>query len=194
MRTSLIAAAAIALAFGVLTSAASAEPWKVDKAHTSVTFEVEHLGFSITQGLFREFDAKIDFDPENIESASIKFSIVAESVDTNWPARDKHVRSKDFLDADNHENLTFESTKVRLSSSDTAEVTGNFSMRGETHEEVFTAKLKRIGPSPFNPQQTVAGFIIEGEIDRTKYGVAYGAPAIGGIIPIRVDMEISPAS
>lgn len=197
MRTSLIAAATAlsfgALTFGALSSAATAEPWKVDKSHTAITFQVEHLGFSLTQGIFREFDAKIDFDPENIESASVQFTIEAESVDTNWPARDDHVRGKDFLDASNHKNLTFESTKVRLTGTDTAEVTGNFTMRGETHEEVFSAKLKRIGPSPFNPQQTVAGFIIEGEIDRTKYGAAYGAPAIGGIIPIRVDMEISPA-
>lgn len=193
MRRSLITAA-FALSLGAaLGTAASAEPWKVDKSHTAVTFGVEHLGFSITQGMFREFDAKIDFDPDNIENASVTFSIKAESIDTNWPARDNHVRGKDFLDAANHPELTFESTKVRLTGSDTAEVTGNFTMRGETHEEVFAAKLKRIGPSPFNPNQTVAGFVIEGEIDRTKYGVAYGAPAIGGIIPIRVDMEISPA-
>lgn len=192
MRTSLIAAA-VALSFGALTTTASAEPWKVDKSHTAVTFSVEHLGFSLTQGIFREFDAEIDFDPENIESASVSFSIKADSIDTNWPARDNHVRGKDFLDVGNHEFLTFKSTKVRLTGSDAAEVTGNFTMRGETHEEVFTAKLKRIGPSPFNPQQTVAGFVIEGEIDRTKYGVAYGAPAIGGVVPIRVDMEISPA-
>ncbi|MGB0928999.1 MAG: YceI family protein [Pikeienuella sp.] len=197
MRTPLISAvfaAAVSITSMFGAGSAIAEPWKLDKSHTSVTFSVEHLGFSLTQGMFREFDANIDFDPDNIESASVEFSIVAESVDTNWPARDNHVRSKDFLDAANHKNLTFKSTKVRLTGSDTAEVTGDFTMRGETHEEVFTAKLKRIGPSPFNPSQTVAGFVIEGELDRTKYGVAYGAPAIGGVVPFRIDMEISPAN
>lgn len=191
---SLASVLAAALSLGALASAgaAMAEPWKIDKSHTSVTFEVEHLGFSMTQGQFREFEGEIDFDPENIETASVVIKIVADSIDTNWPGRDKHVRSKDFLDVKNHEFLTFESTKVRLTGVDAAEVTGNFTMRGETHEEVFTAKLMRIGPSPFNPQQTVAGFVVEGEIDRTKYGVAYGAPAIGGVIPIRVDIEISP--
>ena len=192
MRTSFFAAA-VALCFGAFATAASAEPWKVDKSHTSVTFSVSHLGFSLTQGIFREFDAEIDFDPENIESASVTFNIKADSIDTNWPARDNHVRGKDFLDTANHEFLTFESTKVRLSGTDTAVVTGNFTMRGQTHEEVFVAKLKRMGPSPFNASQTIAGFVVEGEIDRTKYGVSYGAPAIGGVIPIRVDMEISPA-
>ena len=188
-------AIAALLAIGTISSGATAvaEPWKLDKSHTSVTFQVEHLGFSMTQGMFREFDAEIDFDPESIETAKVNFSIVAESVDTNWPARDNHVRGKDFLDAANHKLLTFETTKVRLTGSDAAEITGNFTMRGETHEEVFTAKLKRIGPSPFNPSQTVAGFVVEGEIDRTKYGVSYGAPAIGGVIPIRIDMEMSPA-
>lgn len=185
-----ILAALFALA--LITGPALAAPWKLDKSHTAVTFSVEHLGFSTTQGWFRKFDAEIDFDPDSIETSSVKFEIDAASVDTNWKARDRHVRSKDFLDVENHPTIRFESTKIRLTGTETATATGDFTMRGETHEETFNIELKRIGPSPFNPSQTIAGFVVTGTIDRGKYGVKFGIPAIGGKVPIRVDMEISP--
>ncbi len=169
-----------------------AAPWQIDKSHTSVTFSVSHLGFSTTQGMFRDFDAEVDFDPENIETASVAFTIQAASVDTNWEARDKHVRSKDFLDAETHPEITFVSKTVRLTGENTAEITGDMTIKGVTNEETFEAMLTKIGPSPFNPDQQIAGFVITGEIDRTKYDVAYGAPAIGAVIPLRVDIEVSP--
>ncbi|MEM7546423.1 MAG: YceI family protein [Pseudomonadota bacterium] len=186
--------AAIAAIAALIAAPLSAAPWKVDKSHAHVTFSVSHLGFSTTQGQFREFDAEIDFDPDNIEAATVSLTINAESIDTNWPARDKHVKSKDFLHVSEHPEITFVSRTVRLTGENTAEVTGDLTIRGVTHEEVFQAKLERIGPSPFNPDQQVAGFVIEGEVDRTKYDMTYGAPAIGTVIPLRVDVEISPAS
>ena len=184
---------AAALALVLLVAPAFSAPWKLDKDHVHVTFTVSNIGFSITQGQFREFDAEIDFDPENIETASVVFTLVAESVDTNSQARDRHVKSKDFLDVANFPIIRFTSTKVRLIDERTAEITGDMTMKGVTKEEVFTAKLIRIGPSPFNPADTIAGFSVEGVLDRTAYGVSYGAPAIGVEVPIRIDIQMNPA-
>ena len=39
---------------------------------------------------------------------------------------------------------------------------------------------------------TVAGFTVTGMIDRTKWGMTFGAPAIGAKIPIQIDLEMSP--
>ncbi len=180
-------AAALALAAAPVFAA----PWTLDKSHGHVNFSVEHLGFSITQGQFREFDAEVEFDPENIESSSVAFTIQTGSVDTNWDARDKHIKSPDFLDAAAHPEITFTSTSVRLVDAENAEVTGDVTIKGVTNEEVFNAKMLRLAPSPFNPDVTIAGFTIAGEIDRTKYGVAFGIPAIGGVIPVRIDLEIN---
>lgn len=192
MRFPLIAA--LATAATLISAPLHAAPWKIDKSHAHVTFSVSHLGFSTTQGMFRDFDAVIDFDPENIETASVTFVIKTDSVDTAWGARDKHVKSKDFLGVADHPEMTFVSKSVRLTGENTAEVTGDMTIKGVTNEETFEATLNRIGPSPFNPDQQIAGFSITGEIDRTKYDISYGAPAIGTIIPLRVDIEISPES
>lgn len=185
--------ASAALAVAMIASPLAAQPWVVDKSHAHVTFEVSHLGFSNTQGVFREFAAEIDFDPENMESASVAFTINAGSVDTFWAKRDEHIRSADFLDVENHPEITFVSKSVSLKGDNVAEVTGDVTMKGVTNEETFTAEMLKLAPSPFNPDKTIAGFVIEGEIDRTKYGVAYGAPAIGVVMPVKLHLEISPA-
>ncbi|MEM6906049.1 MAG: YceI family protein, partial [Pseudomonadota bacterium] len=89
--------------------------------------------------------------------------------------------------------ITFESTSVTPTGADTADVTGNLTMIGETREVTLQATLNRMGPSPFNPDKTVAGFTVTGEIDRTEFGMNFAAPAVGTVIPVRIDLEMSPA-
>ncbi|MEM1162192.1 MAG: YceI family protein, partial [Pseudomonadota bacterium] len=108
--TNFIAAAALAV---TLPFAAHAEPYAIDKSHAHVTFTVGHLGFSTTHGQFRKFDASVDFDPSSVEATKVSFTIDAASVDTFWEARDQHIRGKDFLDVENHPEITFVSTGVK---------------------------------------------------------------------------------
>lgn len=170
-----------------------AAPYVLDKSHAHVTFEVGHLGFSTVHGQFRKFDANIVFDPENVEATQVNFVIDAASVDTFWEARDKHIRSADFLDVANHPQITFVTTEVRPTGTDTADVVGDLTMRGVTLPATFQAKLNKIGPCPFpNCDKTIAGFTVTGEIDRTKYGVNYAAPAVSAIIPVKIELEMSP--
>ena len=186
------AALAAMLALGAAAPAVAA-PWVIDRSHAAVTFEVDHLGFSAVHGIFREFDARIDFDPEAVEETRLSVVIDAASVDTFWAARDEHIRGEDFFDVANHPEIVFESTSVTPTGAETADVTGELTMIGETREVTFEAVLNRIGPSPFDPERTIAGFTVTGEIDRTDWGMDDAAPAVGAAIPIRVDLEMSPA-
>ncbi|MEM9139034.1 MAG: YceI family protein, partial [Pseudomonadota bacterium] len=171
----------VPLALAALLTAAPvsalAEPYTLDKSHAHVKFEVGHLGFSTTHGQFRTFDADISFDPEKVEATSVTFKIEAASVDTLWEARDKHIRGSDFLDVENHPEITFVSTSVTPTGADTADIVGDLTIKGVTNEITLVGKLNKLGPSPFNPQKTVAGFTVTGEIDRTKWGINYAAPA-----------------
>ena len=172
---------------------AQAAPNVLDKSHAHVTFKVSHLGFSMVHGQFRKFDANIDFDPGNVEATSVTFQIDAASVDTFWPARDKDLRSKRFLNVAEHPTITFASTKVTPTGTETADVEGNVTILGVTKPVVFKAKLNKLAPSPFKKDTTIAGFTVTGTLDRTEFGMTYAAPAIGAIIEIRLDLEISPA-
>lgn len=188
--------ASLALAAAMTLSAATvmAQPHVLDRSHAHIEFEVGHLGFSNTHGQFREFDAEISFDPENVEATTVTFVIQAASVDTVWEARDEHIRGADFLDVANHPTITFVSTSVTPTGADTADIAGDLTIRGVTLPVIFQATLNKLAPSPFDETKTIAGFTVTGEIDRTAFGVTYAAPAVSAIIPIVIDLEISPVS
>lgn len=185
-------ALAAALALGAVLPAA-AEPHVIDKSHASITFQVDHLGFSTVHGQFREFDAQIDFDPAKVEETRLRFVIRAESVDTGWGPRDDHLRTDTFFDVENHPDIVFESSSVTPTGGDTAKVSGTLTMRGVSLPVTFEARLNKLGPSPFDPSKTVAGFTVTGEIDRTQFGIDYAAPAVSAVIAVRIDLEMSPA-
>lgn len=178
------------LALAPITAAAA--PYVLDKSHAHVTFEVGHLGFSTVHGQFRSFEAAIDFDPGNVEATRVTFTIDASSVDTFWEARDKHIRAADFLDVGNHPYIIFKSMNVVPTGADTADLNGELTIRGITQPVTLNATLNKIGPSPFDPSKTIAGFTVTGEIDRTAFGVSYAAPAVSAIVPIKIELEMSP--
>ncbi|MEO1541467.1 MAG: YceI family protein, partial [Pseudomonadota bacterium] len=89
--------------------------------------------------------------------------------------------------------ITFVSTGVEQTGDNTAVVTGDMTLLGETREVTFDAVLNNLGPNPFNPEKTIAGFTLNGEIDRTEFGMGFGAPAIGTVIPVTINIEMSPA-
>lgn len=165
--------------------------WQVDPAHTSIAFEVDHLGFSNVKGIFRTFDTEVSFDPEDITATEVSVSIDAASIDTLWDARDEHVRGKQFLDVANHPEITFTSTEVEMTGEDTAVITGDLTLRGVTNPVSLDAVLNRIDANPFNPEQRIAGFTLTGVIDRTDFGIDFGAPAIGAQLPITINVELA---
>jgi len=192
MRRSLVVPAALAGLF--LAIPAAAQPYVLDKSHAVISFTVDHLGFSDVKGVFQEFDAEIQLDPDAVENSSVRFVIDAASVNTFWPKRDEHIRGEDFLNVDAYPNIVFESTEITPTGGDTADVRGNLTIRDMTREVTFEAELNKMGPSPFDPDKTIAGFTVAGEIDRTEFGVDYAAPAVGAVIPVTISLEMSPAS
>jgi polyisoprenoid-binding protein YceI len=185
--------AAAALAFALAAAPAFSQPWVIDKSHAHVTFTADHLGFSVVHGQFREFDAQISFDPENIAATTLTFTIKADSVDTFWARRDEHLRSADFLNVAAHPQITFVSTSVVQTGEKTADVTGDLTMIGVTKPVTFKATLNALGENPFT-KQPIAGFTVTGELRRADWGMTYGGEAFAAVIPIRVDLELNPGS
>lgn len=186
----------LGLIFGSLAMTSmpvDAAPFTVDKDHAQITFSADHLGFSTVHGQFRTWEAVVDFDPGNVEGSSVAITIDATSIDTASELRDKSLRSKNFLNTGVFPTITFRTTSVTPTGSDTAKVDGDLTIIGVTKPVSMTAKLNKLGPSPFNKDQTIAGFTITGEIDRREYGMGFAAPAVSAIIPIRIDLEMSPA-
>lgn len=186
------AKAALLVAFTAAPLAAHAEPvaYTLDKSHTSITFSVDHFGFSTVHGRFDDFSGTITLDQQKPENSKVAFTVKAASVDTQWAKRDEHLRSADFFNVAKFPDITFTSTKVVLDKDDKneADVTGNLTLLGVTKPVTFEVELRKLEKSPISQKMT-AGFKVEGKIKRTDFGMSTYAPMVGDEIPLRIDAE-----
>ncbi len=181
---------ALVLAF---SAAAHAANWKVDQSHTNVGFSVSHI-FTSVQGRFDRFDGTIVFDPENPQSATVRATVEAASINTNNTKRDKHLRSDDFFNAKEHPTITFESTGgVTEMKENRGKLAGNLTIHGVTKPVVFDVTFRGQGKDPWGNVR--AGFSASLNIDRKDYGLNWnevletGGLLVGEEVEIRIDVE-----
>lgn len=183
-----------AVAFAALATApapahAEARTYSLDKTHADLVFWVDHLGYSKTWGRFNTIDGSLVLDQENPGESAITIEIDAASIDTNLAKRDDHLRSPDFLNVGEFPTITFTSTAVEKTGEKTAKVTGDFTLNGVTKTITLDATINKIAPFPMDKSKEVVGLSAETVIDRTDYGIDYGAGAIGTEMPIFIEME-----
>ena len=155
--------------------------WTLDTSHSSVTFRVKHLVISSVSGKFNSFEGTIESEKEDFTDAKVKFSAEVNSIDTGNEQRDGHLKSPDFFDAPNHAKLSFESTSVTKKGGSDYAVSGNLTIRGVTKPVELKAEFGGIQKDFYG--NTVAGFEIEGKINRKEYGLEWSAVTeTGGIV------------
>ena len=74
--------------------------WQLDPAHTVVSFTGKHMMITKVRGIFKGVTGTIDFDEANPASSRVDVTIPAATIETGMEARDNHLRSADFLDAE----------------------------------------------------------------------------------------------
>ncbi|SRR5579875_240877 len=149
--------------------------WDIDPVHSEVSFVVRHMVVSKVRGRFDRFEGTIVTAP-NLFDSSVVATIDARSINTGQEQRDAHIRSADFLDAENHPEITFRSTAVRRDG-DHFVLDGNLTIRGI--ERPVSLELEVNGFTPDAMGGTRAGFSAKTEIDRNDFGVSYNGPIPG---------------
>ena len=86
--------------------------WKIEKSHSNINFTVAHLIVAEVTGKFKEFSGTVESVKEDFSDMKIDIAINTNSVDTDEPKRDGHLRSPDFFNAAIDSIVTFKSTKV----------------------------------------------------------------------------------
>lgn len=151
--------------------AAESGTYNFDKNHSAIGFEVKHMGLIHVPGYFKDFTGSVNYDAEDVTKSSVEFSAKTASVDTRVEGRDKHLRTADFFDVENHPEMTFKSTRVEKSGENLM-VTGDFTLRGVTKSITIPIKVAGFAKGRSG---TVMGAMSETMIDRTDFGVNYGA-------------------
>jgi polyisoprenoid-binding protein YceI len=180
----LLATAAVAA-----LSAPAMAAWEVDPTHTHISFQVSHLQLTKTPGIFKRFNATLDFDEKKIEHSSVRFVIDASSIDTAHEGRDKDLQGPDWFDAAANPSITFVSNKVRPAGGNRYFIDGNLSLRGKSVPVTFSARLTNRAENPFLKIPAV-GFEATATIKRSAFGMASYLAAISDEVELRVALEL----
>src|SRR5215212_7362749 len=114
--------------------------WNIDPAHSTVEFQVKHLGIATVKGYFSDFEGTLEIGSAGVPTTAYG-SVKVASVDTREEQRDAHLRSPDFFDAENHPELSFRSAAIEPVDEETFKVSGDLTIHGVTQPVTFDAEL-----------------------------------------------------
>jgi polyisoprenoid-binding protein YceI len=168
--------------------------YRLDPAHASLTFQVNHLSMSNYTARFAEFDATLELDPANPAAAKVTATIDTASLDLPRPPAGfkATLLSADWLNAALFPEITFRSTAVELTGPKTARITGDLALHGITQPVVMEATFNGgYAGHPYDPAGSRIGFSAAGTLQRSAFGVAAGIPAPGSILGVSDEVRFA---
>lgn len=162
--------------------------WKIDEVHSDVQFKIKHLVISTVTGSFGKFSAEAETNGDDFEGGKINFSADVNSITTGNEQRDGHLKSADFFDAANHPTLDFVSTKVEKAD-DGYKVHGNLTLRGVTKPVALNVEFGGTAKDPYGNFK--AGFEVSGKINRSEFGLTWGAVTEAGGMVVSDEVKIA---
>lgn len=155
--------------------------WKIDPAHSEVSFKVKHLVVSTVTGHFGRFEATIESSEDDFSDAQVAFEAEVNSINTKNEQRDAHLKSPDFFDSKKYPKISFVSTAVKKISDHELQVTGKLTMRGVTKDITLDVIYNGI-VAGFGGVQ-VAGFEIRTKLNRFDFELQWNAlTEAGGVV------------
>ena len=152
--------------------------YQIDPAHSRIGFAVRHLDINWVEGRFKDFKGTVHYDEKDVTKSTVEFAAKVASVDTEVEARDKHLRTADFFDAEKYPELTFKSTRVERKGKAFV-LHGDLTLKGVTKPVALPFTLAGAVKDPWG--NTRFGVEAETKINRRDFGVNYGNAFAGGL-------------
>lgn len=149
----------------------SSSTWQFDPYHTQVEFAAKHLGMMTVRGHFLEVSAAGHIDPEQPQASSVDVTIQAASLRTHHEKRDNDLKTSNFLDVATYPTITFKSTSIEPAGQDHYTMTGDLTIKGNTHP-VTLAVVKYGEFNDPNMGHRIA-YSAEGQINRKDFGMSF---------------------
>jgi polyisoprenoid-binding protein YceI len=165
----------------------TAGTYQVDPNHTQVTWQVNHMGFSLLEGQFGASAGTITIDPARLNATQIDVTFAVDQLSTTSEGFTKHLKSKDFFDAEANPTARFVSTGVRAAGNG-ATITGNLTIKNVTKPVTLQATFVGAGNNPMSKKLNF-GFRATGSIKRSDFGLGMAVPAVSD----KVDLTINAA-
>ncbi len=168
--------------------------YTLDKDHASLVFKINHLGFSTFIGGFDEFDASLDFDPENIENSSLEVIVNMSSLDVNLPEFEQELLGSNWFDAEAFPQAVYRTTSfIGKSADDVYTFNGDLTLHGVTAPVPLNVKFNGGGRN-FLTRKYTLGFEANAQFLRSAFGVdRFTNFGVGDDIQLDINVEFQQA-
>ncbi|MBU15009.1 MAG: hypothetical protein CMQ14_07950 [Gammaproteobacteria bacterium] len=166
----------------------------LDSDHAALLFKLNHLGFSTFLGRFTEFDASLDFDPEDIENASLEVVVEMASINVNLAEFEEELRGDSWLDVEQYPQAVYRSTSfVEAVDEDTFVFAGDLTFHGTTAPVNLVVNFNGGGRNFLTRSYTV-GFSGSATFNRSDFGVdRFTSFGVGDEIELEMHVEFMDA-
>jgi polyisoprenoid-binding protein YceI len=169
----------LALAFVVAGTLCAAD-YKLDGSNTTINWKGTKKGGEHT-GSFKTISGTISGD--DAKSIKLNVTIDTTSLTSDDDKLTAHLKSPDFFECKEYPSATFTSTKIAKGDKDGEyTITGDLTIRGKKKEINFPATIA----------MTEGSITLKADfaIDRTDYGMTYGAGKIDNKVSLSVKVEV----
>jgi polyisoprenoid-binding protein YceI len=171
---------------------AAAVAYRIDPAHSLVELSARHMMFTTVKGRFTGVTGTIVHNADDLAGASsVQAEILTATLSTGDEQRDQHLRSADFLDADNFPTISFTSRRIE-GTGERFKVIGDLTIRGTTREAALDTTFNGTGKNPWGKE--LAGYTAEIEINRKDFGLNWNvALEAGGVLvsdKVKIVLEV----
>ncbi len=172
--------------------------YQIDQVHSQISFSIRHMMIAKVRGWFEKFDGNIELNEQDPSKTTVDIHIEAASINTREPQRDGHLRSPDFLDAENYPHLSFKSTRVEVKDEMHAKLYGDLTIKGISRPVVLDVEFTGQAQSPFG--YTGYGFGGRTVINRKDWGLEWnraletGGWLVGDEITVEIELELKKIS
>ncbi|NNM60077.1 MAG: polyisoprenoid-binding protein [Legionellales bacterium] len=169
------------------SSASEQVSYTLDPSHTYVLWHINHFGFSNPSGKWMTTGTMV-FDQKHPAKSSVSANIQLSGLVTGVPELDQHLQEPLFFDVKQYPTAHFESTKVTVTGSDTANVQGNLTLHGVTKPVILHVKLNKIGINPITNNPSI-GFSATATLKRSDFGITTLLPGISDTVQLDIQAE-----
>ncbi len=163
--------------------------WNIDPDHSVAAFSINHLTVSSVHGQMNSLSGTIDLNPDDISSLKIDLKIAPASIITGILKRDDHLKSEDFFDVNNYQEISYKNIDSVPSGNGSSTLTGDIVIRGI--QKRITMEVSVSGPvdSPFG--ETTIGITGRTVLDRGEFGMEWNEPLKDGGFMVGKEVDIS---
>ena len=173
--------------------------YTLDPSHSSVIFEVRHLGLSNFTASFDSVSGTLEIDPASPTTATLETVIETRSLDLPAPPEGffDEMMSPVWFNADAHPEIRFQSESVTLTGDDTADVAGLLTLLGQAVPVTLATTFNAGFPAGVIEPHARLGFSAVTRLQRSEFGMSFGVPpegsdfGVGDLIEIRIEAEFT---